>query len=102
MSVSKSTVNIKSILSRYHFVVALLFVFIFATIEGMFLYKNFFHTLRETKTLIELKEQAVLEPLKLNLFERAVKLLGDKKNIEALNLEGLRDPFSKSNSAVAE
>lgn len=102
MSASKSTAKLKNILSRYHFIVALLFVLLFALIEGVFLYKNFFRALRETKTLIELKEQAVLEPLKLNLFERAVKLLEDKKNITPFNLEGLRDPFSKNNSAAPE
>lgn len=94
MSTTSILPRLDKLLSRYHFLIAVFIVIIIIFLEGMFLYQNFFHTLRETKTLMELKEQAVLEPLKFNSFENAMRTLELKKTKASLRAKTIRNPFT--------
>ncbi|MBI2551879.1 hypothetical protein HYW17_01090 [Candidatus Uhrbacteria bacterium] len=103
MFINKSSARFSGFLSRYHFVLAIIFVILLCAALGAFLYQNFFLALQETKTLAELKEQAVLEPLKLNLFTKAMRWLEIKKSGAVLKLNGIRDPFAVNpDSALPE
>ncbi len=88
-------------LRRRHFLIAMSFMALILIVEGVFLYQYFYRSLVATKTLIELREQASLEELKIPLYTRLLKTYEEKQALPALDLKTLRDPFANAPSSPA-
>ena len=81
-------------LRRRHFVIAAAGMALIFMVEGVFLYQYFYRSLVATKTLIELREQAALEELKMPLYKQLIKIHEEKQSLPALDPKTLPDPFT--------
>ncbi len=69
----ETSYRIPKFFRRRHFLIAAILMALIFIVEGIFLYQYFYRSLIATKTLIELREQASLEELKIPLYRRLLK-----------------------------
>ncbi|MBI4135345.1 hypothetical protein HY477_01260 [Candidatus Uhrbacteria bacterium] len=85
-------------LRRYHFIIVTVIVlFIFAA-NGAFLYRYFYYGLTESRLVIELKQEALLEGLNFKGYELLRQFIEKKQKGLLTEPEALPDPFEYSST----
>lgn len=81
-------------LRQHHFSLVVGLVVAIIAAEALFLYYFFYVPLTQTKVIGQLREQAALEPLNLELFEQLRAAAAKKRAPPAIDWNAIRDPFA--------
>ncbi len=80
-------------LRRYHFIIVTAVVLLIFAANGMFLYRYFYYGLTESRLVIELKQEALLENLNFKGYELLHQFNAKKQEGLPTDEKSLPDPF---------
>lgn len=79
---------------KYFYFIIILLIVGFSITLGLFLYKNFYQTITQSKEIILLRKEVAPDSLNLEKVEKIIELLERKTTTtEMINFEKIKDPF---------
>lgn len=82
------------VLKKYHFIIVTILVLLIFIADGIFLYRYFYQGLTESRLVLELQQEALLENLNLKTYNELREFNEKRQQNIPLQWDTLRDPFA--------
>lgn len=81
------------VLRKYHFIIVTVIIILIFTADSIFLYRYFYQGLTESRLVLELKQETLLEKLDLKTYTELREFNEKRQKSIPLPWDTLRDPF---------